>query len=292
MRIASNKLSDLISFYRSELRDIYEPSEINHLINICFGHYLNFTPADLLTRSNENINQSDIIKLYDCCLDLKKNIPVQYILKETIFYNLRFKVTPAVLIPRPETEELVELIIKENKQEDGNLSVLDIGTGSGCIAISLKNNLPEADVFAIDISREALQVAQTNAQSNQCTVIFNEIDILDRNAEMMLDTYDIIVSNPPYIAKTEAKEMHSRVKDHEPELALFVPDEDPLRFYSRIIELCKTHLNPSGKLYFELNPVYAEKIKYLAMESMMFETAEILKDLSGNYRFLNAVKYE
>jgi release factor glutamine methyltransferase len=292
MRIASNKLSDLVSFYKTELRDIYTTDEINHLINICFGHYLNFTPADILTRGNENVNQSDIIKIYDCCLALKKNIPVQYILKETIFYNLKFKLTPAVLIPRPETEELVELIIKENKHQDGNLSILDIGTGSGCIAVSLKNNLPEADVFAIDVSREALQVAQSNAQLNKSTVIFNEIDILDKNAELMLDNYDLIVSNPPYIAKKESDDMHPRVKDHEPELALFVPDEDPLLFYARIIHLCKTHLNPGGTLYFELNPVYSEKIKHLAIDSMMFERAEVIKDLSGNARFLKAVKYE
>lgn len=292
MRIASNKLSDLIAFYKSELKDIYEPGEIMTLVNICFGHYLNFTPADILMRQNENVNQSDIIKIYDCCLALKKNIPVQYVLGETIFYHLKFKVTPDVLIPRPETEELVELIIKDSKHADGNLLVLDIGTGSGCIAISLKKNVPESDVFAVDVSKKALEVAQLNAQRNNAPVIFNEVNILDKNAELLLDKYDIIVSNPPYIAKNEAGDMHKRVKDHEPHLALFVENDDPLLFYTRIIFLCKQHLNPGGKLYFELNPLYAAKVKATADASKLFSSSEIIKDLSGNERFFKAIKHE
>ncbi|MBP7809929.1 MAG: peptide chain release factor N(5)-glutamine methyltransferase [Bacteroidia bacterium] len=293
MRVASNKLQDLIAFYKTELSSVYEPEEINSLIQQACKHYLNFSPIDITTRKNENLNQSDLLKLYDCCKDLKKNIPLQYILGETVFYGLTFKVNPHVLIPRPETEELVELILNDClKGNETTLDILDIGTGSGCIPITLKHKLPEANVAAIDISQEALQVAQQNALLNKTTVLFNQSDILKQEAEYVLDTYDIIVSNPPYIAKAEASQMHERVKNNEPNIALFVEDNDATIFYRRIIELCKYHLNAGGKLYFELNPLFANEIKQLAEKSNLFEQVILIKDLSGNTRFLKAIKHE
>lgn len=293
MRIASNKLHDLIAFYNSELSSLYEQSELNALIQQVFKYYLGFSSADISVKKNENINQSDVLKLYDCCKELKKNIPLQYILGETVFFGLTFKVNSKVLIPRPETEELVEIILKDyrNKSET-TLDILDIGTGSGCIPITLKNKLPDANISAIDISQEALQVAQQNAMINNSTVLFNYCDILKPEAEYVLDTYDIIVSNPPYISKNEGSQMHDRVKNNEPGIALFVEDINPIIFYKRIVELCKHHLNSCGALYFELNPVYAEEIKQLAQKISLFAEVFLIKDLSGNIRFLKALKHE
>lgn len=293
MRIASNKLQDLIAFYNTELSSIYEQSEINVLIQQVCRHYLGFSAADLTLKRNENLNQSDLLKVYDCCKELKKNIPLQYILGETIFYGLTFKVDQNVLIPRPETEELVELILNDCKKlSETTLDILDIGTGSGCIPIILKNKLPDANVFAIDISQKALQVAQQNALLNKTTILFNCCNILKPDAEYVLDSYDIIVSNPPYIAKKEATQMHERVKNNEPSIALFVEDNDAAIFYKRIIELCKKHLNAGGKLYFELNPIFAEEIKRQVQNSNLFTEVHLINDLSGNTRFLKAAKHE
>lgn len=293
MRIASNKLQDIIAFYNHELSSVYEPNELTIVSQQVFKHYLGFSPTDIVIRKNENLNQSDIIKLYDCCRDLKNNKPLQYILGETEFYGLTFKVNSNVLIPRPETEELVELILNDCKiLTETTLDVLDIGTGSGCIPISLKKNLPEANVSAVDISQEALQVAQQNAILNNTTVLFNRTNILNSDSEYSLDTYDIIVSNPPYIAKAEANQMHERVKNNEPAIALFVEDTDATIFYKRIINLCEKHLNPNGKLYFELNPLFAEAVKRNAEDSHLFSEAKLINDLSGNIRFLKAIKHE
>lgn len=293
MRIASNKLQDLIDFYFTELQHIYSKEEINLLLQFACKHYLKFSSAEIALRKNENINQSAVIKLYDCCLALKNNEPIQYILGETEFYGLSFIVNPSVLIPRPETEELVELIIKDCKARDfENADILDIGTGSGCIPIALKKNMEDANVSAIDVSQKALELAQKNALLNKVTVIFNHTDILSEDAAYSLDTYDVIVSNPPYIAKKEAHSMHTRVKNHEPAIALFVEDDDALIFYKRIIALCKQHLNAGGELYFELNPLYADEIKTVAQQSNLFSEVTILKDLSGNFRFLKAVKHD
>lgn len=293
MRIASNKLQDLITFYNTELSSNYEQSEINVIVQQACQHYLGFSASDITLRKNENLNQSDVLKLYDCCKDLKKNIPLQYILGEAFFYGLTFKVNSCVLIPRPETEELVELILNDCKQlNETTLDILDIGTGSGCIPVTIKNKLPEANVSAIDISEEALQVAQQNALLNKTTILFNKCDILKPDATYVLDTYDIIVSNPPYIAKEEAAQMHERVKNNEPHLALFVENNDATLFYKRIIELCETHLNPSGTLYFELNPLFAENVKHYAQESNLFVNINLIPDLSGHIRFLKATKHE
>lgn len=293
MRIASNKLQDLINYYTTELSSVYEPNEITILIQQACRHYLGFSAIDITTKKNENLNQSDILKLYDCCKELKKNIPLQYILGETVFHGLIFKVNKSVLIPRPETEELVELILNDCKKlSETTLDILDIGTGSGCIPVTLKHKLPEANVTAVDVSEDALQVAQQNALLNKTTVLFNCTDILKQDAEYALDTYDIIVSNPPYIAKKEAAQMHERVKNNEPNIALFVEDNDAAIFYKRIIELCKNHLNAGGKLYFELNPIFAEEIKQLAQNSKLFSEVTLIKDLSGNIRFLKAMKHE
>ncbi len=292
MRIASNKLQDILAFYTSELSSVYDPGELTAVSQQALKHYLGFSPTDIITRKNENLNQSDVLKLYDCCLDLKKNKPLQYILGETFFYGLCFKVNSSVLIPRPETEELVELILNDCKDlNETTLDILDIGTGSGCISISLKKNLPNANVSAVDVSQEALVVAQENSQLNKTPILFSCTDILKPDAEYSLDTYDIIVSNPPYIAKNEAAQMHERVKNNEPLIALFVENNDATIFYKRIIEITHKHLNPGGKLYFELNPLFADEIKTIAQNNNLFSEIKLINDLSGNTRFLKAIKH-
>lgn len=289
MRIASNSISALISFYHSELNTIYEASEIDAILYLALEHYLGFSRNDVIAKKNENLNQSDLLKLYFCCKELKKNIPVQYILKEAWFYNLKFYVDTNVLIPRPETEELIDLVLKENKTTN---SFLDIGTGSGCIPISIKKNKEAAMVYACDISAGALIVAKKNAELNKTEITFIETDIL--NTELSYknihSTFDVIISNPPYIKSSEAALMTKPVLDNEPHLALFVEGNDDIIFYKKIIDLCKEKLNAKGKLYFELNPLTAGNVLQYAQQSKSFKEVKILKDMNGKERFLKAEK--
>lgn len=289
MRIASNSLSALISFYHSELNAIYEASEIDAIISLALEHYLGFSKTDLIAKKNENLNQSDLLKLYFCCKELKNNIPVQYVLKEAWFYDLKFYVDANVLIPRPETEELVDLILKENKND---VSFLDIGTGSGCIPVSIKKNKQNSKVYACDISSEALSVAKKNSEKNKTDITFIETDILNTelSAKNIDSTFDVIISNPPYIKSSEKNIMTKPVLDNEPHIALFVNGKDDIIFYKKIIDLCQQKLNVHGKLYFELNPLTAENVLHYAKECKLFKTVDILKDMSGKERFLRAVK--
>lgn len=289
MKIASNKLSDLFSFYKSELTTIYEVNELTSIFELVCERYLQFTKNDVKQRQLENVNQSDVIKIYDTCLELKKGTPIQYILKEAFFYDSLFEVTPDVLIPRPETEELVDLVLKSNLlQLKANISILDIGTGSGCIPITLKKHIPEAIVHGIDISEKALTIANSNAQKLKQNVTFFKTDILTETLEKK--PYSIIISNPPYVLQSEAKFMDNRVLGYEPHLALFVEDTDPIIFYKRIIDLCLSNLEEKGWLFFELNPIYAEEVKNYAIASNLFIFSEILQDMSSKQRFLKAQK--
>jgi release factor glutamine methyltransferase len=289
MRIASNKLKDMISFYFSELKANYETSEIEAMLELAAEQYIGFSKTDLLTKSNENLNQSDVLKLYDCCKALKQNIPIQYILKNAWFYQFKFYVDESVLIPRPETEELVDMIIKENKNA---FSFLDIGTGSGCIPVSIKKNIPAAAVFACDISPKALEVATKNALQNQVQVTYFEANVLDIGHFVKLTNqrFDVIVSNPPYIKESEKNLLAKNVFQHEPHLALFVEGTDDIVFYKRIVDICNDRLNSGGCLYFELNPLTAELVKDYAVASTLFKHVELFKDMSGKTRFLKAIK--
>ncbi|MEO6303056.1 MAG: peptide chain release factor N(5)-glutamine methyltransferase [Bacteroidia bacterium] len=288
MRLPTNSLKDLIAFYHSELNSIYESSEIDAILNLVLEHYLGFSKTEVIKRKDENLNQSDLLKLYFCCKDLKKNIPIQYILKEAWFYNLKFYVDQNVLIPRPETEELVDLTLKENKIA---ASFLDIGTGSGCIPVAIKKNNPNSKVYACDISTGALNVAKKNAELNKTEITFIEIDILNEEAlKNIPGSFDVIISNPPYIKEDEKNALTKPVIDNEPHLALFVNGIDDIVFYKKIIDLCQQKLNAKGKLYFELNPLTADAVKLYAQESKQFNEVELIKDLSGKMRFLNAVK--
>ena len=289
MQVASNKLNDSLSFFNIQLSNTYDVFEIKALFETACDYYLNFNKTQVTTNLNNNINQSDLLKLYNCCKELKKNIPIQYILTQAWFYNLQFKVNTSVLIPRPETEELVDIVLKENPKLS---SLLDIGTGSGCIPISIKKNRPAANIFACDISTNALEIAKQNAIQNNCTVNFFTTDILNLTHfnTTFTQKVSVIISNPPYIKVSEKDTLHKNVIDNEPHLALFVEGNDPIIFYKRIIDICTTHLNNNGTLYFELNNLTANDVKNYAENSKMFSEIILLNDINDNIRFLKAIK--
>lgn len=290
MKIATNKLFDLYKFWQTELSSIYDEGELYAIFELACEHYLGYTKSDTKQKFKENLNQSDVLKLYDTAKALKKGEPVQYIFGLAHFYGLIFKVTHDTLIPRPETEELVHLIIKHHQSSDETkLNILDIGTGSGCIPITLKKNFNKAQVSAVDVSEKALEIARSNAEKNQTNVIFINLDILS-TSQISNSPFNIIISNPPYVLMSEAKHMDMRVLDYEPHLALFVKDNDPIIFYKRIIDLCKDQLSHKGCLYFELNPMYAEAVKEYAVNSKLFYHVELLHDMSNKQRFLKAQK--
>ncbi|WP_296685748.1 peptide chain release factor N(5)-glutamine methyltransferase [Flavobacterium sp.] len=220
---------------------------------------------------------------------LKKEIPIQYILGTTHFYGLEFEVNENVLIPRPETEELVDWIIKSQKSEVRNkkVKILDIGTGSGCIAISLAKNLPNAEVFALDVSEKALATAQKNAELNQVQVQFICQSILE--TEDLGQQFDVIVSNPPYVRHLEKQEIKKNVLDNEPHLALFVADDDALIFYRKIAQLALKNLNQTGQLYFEINQYLGQEMLSLLQE-MDFKNSELRQDIYGNDRMTKSTR--
>ncbi|HLC83357.1 MAG TPA: peptide chain release factor N(5)-glutamine methyltransferase [Bacteroidia bacterium] len=283
MKIASNKIKDIIRFFRDELKDSYEDGELESIIAYCFEHYLKLNRTELISRADETISESELLKFNFAIKELKRHKPIQYILGEADFYRLKLKVNEHVLIPRPETEELVHLIIGDNKMDSP--SILDIGTGSGCIPIALKKNIPSAKISATDISEEALEVAKQNAHKNNVEINFFLEDILHPTSDIGHPTSDIIVSNPPYICLSEKSSMSKNVLDYEPHLALFVENNDPLIFYKAISDFALKSLNKNGKIYFEINQSLSSETKNL-LENKGFKNVELIKDLSNNYRIL------
>jgi len=226
-------------------------------------------------------------EIQDIVSRLKTAEPLQYIIGIADFYSLEFEVTPSVLIPRPETEELVDMILHEHADLEGG--ILDVGTGSGCIAITLSKHLPNANVTGIDISPEALSVARRNAERNEVNTAFRQADILSSEPTMpfLPTNFDLIVSNPPYVMEQEKATMEKNVLDYEPSLALFVPDADPLLFYKAIARFGRTHLNPGGQLYFEINPLRGNECAGMLHEAG-YKDIQLLRDLSGKERFIKA----
>ncbi len=311
MRIPSNKIADIVQFFRAELKNDYEKEEIETFIGYCFEEYAGIERVNIFLNPNATVSESELLKFNFAIKNLKQHRPIQYILGKADFYDLKFIVNPHVLIPRPETEELVDLIIKENQvssiryQVPGSknqvsgirnqdishltsqISILDIGTGSGCIPITLKKNIPSADLFATDISKEALEVAKQNALQNKVSVEFFLHDILSSNTLPTLNLkFDIIVSNPPYICVSEKKSMQKNVLDHEPPLALFVPDDAPLLFYEAIANFALKHLKPMGKLYLEINEAFGNETSLL-LQNMEFKNIIFKKDINTKNRILH-----
>ena len=270
---------------RSELQGLYPDTEIKSFSNLIIEKISGFSRTEIIVNKNTLFSEKQRHVIENFIAKLKEYIPIQYILGETEFFGLPFRVNESVLIPRPETEELVDWIRNENDR-NANLGILDIGTGSGCIAISLKHEFTNATVDAFDISEKALETAQSNATLNKLEVNFSKVDIL--NTPEMEQKWDIIVSNPPYVTELEKSGILPNVLDYEPHLALFVPDNNPLLFYHCIAIFAQQHLKPRGKLYFEINRQFGKATVDL-LTAMGFGNVELRKDISGNDRMVRAI---
>ena len=278
-----------------EITSVYEENEAKSIIYLLLEHYLNLSKTDIFLDKNtpQSIDFQDIIKR------IKSQEPIQYIIGETEFYGRKFKITPDTLIPRPETEELVQLVISKqlsvnskrtaDKKIDYSykLKILDIGTGSGCIAISLACELPDAQVFAYDISEEALKIAKENAVKNNANIIFEKVNILEPFT-VHHSPFTVIISNPPYVMNSEKIEMERNVLEYEPHLALFVEDNDPLIFYRKISEFAAKNLIDKGLCIVEINQAFGLETAELFW-NQGFSEVEVLKDMFGKDRMVKAV---
>lgn len=280
-------LAELSVTYQQKLQKLYDEDEIQSLFLLVVNHLLGYGKGRYITEKQTPLRNDIYLKFEEILLLLSDGTPVQYVIGETEFYGLPFKVNSSVLIPRPETEELVDWILNDQEISRQSGNVIDIGTGSGCIAISLKKYLSQAHVFAMDISKEALETAKGNALINQVEVDFIHDDIL--NPLSVGDrTFDIIVSNPPYITENEKQEMHQNVLAYEPHTALFVSNEQPLVFYEAIAEFAKKHLCNEGNLFFEINEYLGEQtVDMLTVKG--FKDIVLRKDMQGKDRMLKAV---
>jgi release factor glutamine methyltransferase len=282
MKVSSNKISDIKAFMQDYLNEIYPPEEITSLFYLIMETYCGMRRTQKHAGVRETINESELLLVYDAIKELKRGKPIQYITGRAWFCGLEFLVDKDVLIPRPETEELVQLIIKEHKEAKG-LRILDIGSGSGCIGIALKKTLKDAEVYAMDISEEALKVARKNAELHEAEISFICKDILDAESLSELRGFDIIVSNPPYVLESEKGLMHKNVLEYEPHKALFVEDIDPLKFYKAIFGWAKKNGKPC-KVYLEINETKGKEMILLAKE-FGFSDICIHKDINGKDRF-------
>ena len=277
-------LKEAIEQLRDGLAGVVEAHEAQAMIRVICEDVFNYDQVDVALRQESELPDFAPERIADIISRLRRHEPLQYILGSARFHGHRFKVSPAVLIPRPETEQLVDLIIDENTGSD--LRVLDMGTGSGCIAISLARALKFAQVDALDVSRDALAVARENASALKVKVRFFESDML---VPQPAATYDIIVSNPPYICWSEREAMERNVKDYEPGQALFVPDNDPLLFYKAIAPYAAQSLERGGRLYLEINQRFGDEVKRL-LEDNGFDEVRIIDDSYGNPRFVSGVR--
>ena len=270
---------------RNGLADVYPKAEIDAMVRIIFEQLMGYSTVDMVLRADSEVPGFISAKIDDVVARLRRKEPIQYILDDAYFYGIHFHVTPATLIPRPETEQLIDLIVKRHTASD--LSVLDVGTGSGCIAIALARSLRFASVSAIDISPDAIAVAERNARELKAKVRFAVADIL--TAVPHKEQYDIIVSNPPYICNSERSGMDANVLEYEPDTALFVPDDDALLFYRSISRYASKALRQGGALYFEINPIYVSEMKDMLIE-IGFYSVEIREDQFGKQRFIKTTR--
>ncbi len=278
-------LKKIIENISSELKELYSASESDTIALILLEEISGLSRVQLLTRKEVSLNDLQKLKLQEYIERLKKYEPIQYVLGETEFFSLRFKVNNSVLIPRPETEELVEWIL-EDRDNLQVFSLLDIGTGSGCIPISIKYNRGNAQVYALDYSVDALKVAEQNMNENQVDIRLIHDDIL--NPAKQYSKFDVIVSNPPYIPVSEAAIMDKNVIAYEPNLALFVENDDPLLFYKKIADFAILQLKENGVLYFETHFLYAKEVKTMLLNKG-FKEVWLRKDISGNERMIKAL---
>lgn len=290
-------LREIKNIFHAELDSIFPMEEIDAFFYRCVEHFLQLERFVLAVRPELTLTKEEEQPLFEALSQLKEERPLQYILGTAHFMDLELKVNEDVLIPRPETEELVQWILddtesqkSEVRYQKSEVTILDIGTGSGCIAIALAKYLPQAKVYALDVSEEALEVAKENAKNNQVDITFIQQDIL--NPELALELgfeleFDLIVSNPPYVRELEKSKIKKNVKEYEPHAALFVPDKDSLLFYRAIAQFSKRHLKKKGSLYLEINQYLGVETKGL-LKAHNFSEIELRKDLFGNDRMLKA----
>ena len=283
MRISSNRIEDILKFALQELEGIYSENEIKQMTYNLITHFCNIPKTSILANNQQAVLESELLKMNFAIKDLKKEKPLQYIMGYTDFYNIKVNLNHKVLIPRPETEELVDMIIKENKERK-ELKIADLGCGSGAIALAIKKNIPQSEVWAFDIDDEAINQTKKNAKSLNLDINIEKKDLLNDNFSNY--NFDIIVSNPPYVMEKEKSLMRDNVLNHEPHQALFVKDEDPLIFYQAIERIAQKNLNSKGKLYMEINESLSESTKNVFKD---YNTS-IIKDLFGKFRFISAEK--
>lgn len=288
MAVKLRTIKDIRNYLSAELSGICPGREIDSTADIIIYNVLNVNKLHYLAGNEPPFTNADIDRVQEICRELKTGKPLQLITGETIFYDCIIKVDENTLIPRPETEELVDRIIKENKGFNGN--IIDIGTGSGCIAIALAKNLPGSKVSGIDISGNALKIAIGNARLNNVHISFYEADIF-KMAGLTAGTYDIFVSNPPYVTCSEKLFMNRNVLDFEPHNALFVPDDDPLVYYRAILQVAREMLKQGGKVYFEINETMGGKMKAL-LTGHGYSGITLITDINGKDRIIKAKKHD
>lgn len=279
-------LREVKAIFHKELDPIYGKEEVSSFFYLLIEHYLGMERFVLALNPNLMIKKEEQADLFNALSELKLEKPIQYITRRAHFMDLDFEVGPEVLIPRPETEELVRWVIEDFDRTAKKLKILDLGTGSGCIAISLSMFLENAHVQALDVSLEALEIAKKNAQKNEVNVHFFKANILDLHIEQK---FDIIISNPPYVRELEKNNMKKNVFSYEPGSALFVPNDDPLIFYKRIADFATTNLNDNGILYLEINQYLGNETSEM-LSRHEFRSIELRKDIYGNDRMIKAIK--
>lgn len=275
---------DLVSSISSKLLAVYDPRESDNISREILRHFYGVDRLQVSMNESISLPKGEEEKVSQIIHRLLKEEPLQHILGSVEFYGLEFKVDQRALIPRPETEELVDWVIENHLER--NLQLLDIGTGTGCIPISLAKKMNSVSVSAIDVSKDALQLAEENAFENKATIAFEQLDILKTE---LTGRYDIIISNPPYIPEADKAAMTANVLDYEPGLALFVADHDPLLFYNRIADLSMKSLNPQGTLYFEIHEDYGDEVVGL-LKAKGYKDIELRQDLQGKDRMTKATK--
>ena len=286
LRFRSNRVRDIISLFHEELDGIYGNGEVGVFCEMLFEVFLGWDKVRLLTSKEETIDQSDLLRFHWALEDLKLYRPIQHIIGYTDFCGCRIGVSPDVLVPRPETEEIVNWIIVKRSSLT-NHHYLDLCTGSGCIAIALKKAFPAADVTAVDVSAAALEIARQNAQNNGVEVRFMQADVLN-GVDGLSGSYGLIVSNPPYVMEKERAQMQRNVLDYDPALALFVPDEDPLRFYRAIATIAQNHLAENGQVVVEINEVLGDET--CAVFKAQGFTPKVHEDFRGKQRWISATR--
>ena len=280
MFVQDNSVGSVVSYLEAGLSPLYPPEEVNSMVAILFAHFNKWNRMELRARQDHQLSESELLNYHQALKQLKQSKPLQYVLGETEFYELPFKLNNHVLIPRQETEELVDLIIKEGKE---NESLIDIGCGSGCISISYKKSNSKSKVFVVDVVPEALQLTMDNAKLNEVELNSKEMDIL--NWYDLDIQFDVVVSNPPYVTLGEKATMNKNVLNFEPHVALFVQDSNPVVFYDAIADFALKHLKDNGRIYFEINERFGREVAS-CLEVRNFKDIRIIKDINGKDRIV------